>query len=206
MAAEDAAVDQEEATRSRTYALLASFFVTAPDAQRLAALGGAEPDSGQGPLGEAWISLSRAAASADPEQVDGEFHDLFIGLGRGELMPYASWYLTGFLFGRPLVRLRSDLAALGFERAPDVHEPEDHIAALFDIMAALTDPRQGEALPGQQRFFAEHIAPWAERFMADLRGARAAGFYRVVGELGERFMVLEKQYLGIAGATAAAEA
>lgn len=206
MTTEDPGVDREDWARSRTYGFLASLFVSAPDAERLASISNAEPPSGEGPVGDAWVELARAAAAADPEHVDGEFHDLFIGLGRGELLPYASWYLDGFLFGRPLVRLRSDLAALGFERADGVHEPEDHIAALFDVMAALTDPGQGEALPGQQQFFANHIAPWVERFMSDLRTAQAAGFYRAVGQLGERFMVLEKQYLGIAGAAAAAEA
>ena len=53
----------------------------------------------------------RRRAAPMRERVEREFFDLFIGLGRGELLPYGSYYLTGFLHERPLARLREDLGA-----------------------------------------------------------------------------------------------
>ena len=45
---------------------------------------------------------------------------LFIGVGRGELLPFASVYMTGFLNEKPLATLRNDMVTLGVERSPDV--------------------------------------------------------------------------------------
>lgn len=196
-------VDDEDAgLRAETYALLARLFWCAPEAdllQVLAAMAGAES---AGPVGEAWRDLGAAAAATDPADADREFHTLFIGLGRGEVVPYASWYLTGFLMGRPLVALRSRLSALGFERQDGVTEPEDHVAALFDVMGGLAAPDGGDGLDTQRTFFGEFIAPWTERFMADVQQSDNVRFYAAVARLGERFIVLEKQYLGLAEGTA----
>ncbi len=194
--ASDAAT--EERSRARTYALLAELFAKPPERALLLRLEALADTSGDGPVAMAWRALGEAAREADPESVDDEYHALFIGVGRGEILPYGSWYLTGFLMGRPLVRLRSELAALGFERETGVTEPEDHVAALFDVMAAHADPEAGDAATTQQRFFSEFLAPWVERFMSDVRLARSAGLFREIAALGERFMVLEKQYLGLA--------
>ena len=67
--------------------------------------------------------------------MEREYFDLFIGMGRGEILPYASYYLTGFLHERPLARLRGDLIAFGIERAENNPEPEDNAATLCEIMA-----------------------------------------------------------------------
>src|SRR5262249_10784969 len=128
-------VDEVDLARAQEYALLSALLMRAPDTQllqRLARLGGeASPRSaGHGPLGEA---ASRVSASA----VEREYFNLFIGLGRGELLPYASYYLTGFLNERPLARLRGDLADFGVERVDGNYEPEDHAATLCEIMAGL---------------------------------------------------------------------
>ena len=53
--------------------------------------------------------LPKPRAATNAERVEREYFDLFIGLGRGELLPYGSYYLTGFLHERPLARLREDL-------------------------------------------------------------------------------------------------
>jgi len=196
-------VHTDEAIRGETYSLLARLFSAAPDADLLATLASAAGEPAGGPVGEAWSALGEAAGITGAGVADDEFHALFIGLGRGEVVPYASWYLTGFLMGRPLVSLRSRLAALGFERQPDVSEPEDHVAALFDVMAALAHPEQGEDLAVQQQFFAEYLAPWVERFMDDVQQSENAAFYAAAARLGQRFAVLEKQYLGLAEGAAA---
>lgn len=158
---------------------------------------GPAPESApQSPLAAAWKDLARAGARAEPGGVDDEYHDLFIGLGRGELVPFASWYLTGLLMEEPLVRLRRDLDHLGFERRDGTSEPEDHIAAVLEVMAILI--RDGEPLDRQREFFEEHIGPWAGIFFRDLEGAESADFYRSVGQLGGRFMDLEHQHLAMA--------
>ena len=119
-----------------------------------------------------------AARAADAEQVGREYFDLFIGLGRGELLPYGSYYLTGFLHERPLARLRGDLAALGIARAEGNPEPEDHAAILCEIMAGLIGGDFAGAARGPTALFEKHLAPWIGRFFADLERAEAAKFYR----------------------------
>lgn len=154
-----------------------------------------EPPSDDG-LGTAWRALRRAAVRAEVEAVDDEYHDLFVGVGRGELIPYGSWYLTGFVMDRPLAVLRSDLAALGFERQDEVKEPEDHAAALLETMALIAaSPEHG--IDVQRRFFDRHVVTWMHTFFADLQTADSARFYRAVGQFGEQFIAFEKQYLSI---------
>jgi TorA maturation chaperone TorD len=185
----------EEAWRARTYGLLARLLAEPPGAETLAGLGGlqeADAEEGTAML-EAWRALGRAGAAADAGAVDDEFHDLFIGLGRGELVPFASWYLTGLLMDKPLVLLRQELKALGFERRADNRDPEDHAAALCEVMGQLA--AQGDPLERQRRLFEEHVAPWMPRFFQDLQEAESADFYRAVGGVGARFLELEHRYL-----------
>ncbi len=131
-----------------------------------------------------------------PTALDDEYHRLFIGLGRGELVPYGSWYQTGFLMETPLAVLRRDLVALGFERQPGVREPEDHVAALCEVMYALA-MEPGMDLERQRDFFQAHIESWIERFCADLESAESAVFYRAVARLGMAFFDLERRYLAM---------
>jgi TorA maturation chaperone TorD len=185
---EERRVDPLDLERARLFALLGRLLAGPPDAGllgRLAALGGG------GPLGEAFAGLAEAARATDPDSADREFFDLFIGVGRGELLPFASYYLTGFLHERPLAELRGDLARLGIERAPGVSEPEDHIAFVCETFAGLL-AGAFPALPAEaQAFFARHMKPWAGRFFADLEAAEAARFYRAVGRLGRLAVEIE---------------
>jgi TorA maturation chaperone TorD len=129
----------------------------------------------------------------DAETVAREYFELFVGVGRGELLPYASYYLTGFLQERPLAKIRDDMIAMGIAPAEGLAEPEDHITILCEIMAGLAS-RQFEAeLEGERRFFERHLKSWAPRFFADLETAASAKFYRNVGSLGRLFMEIEAQ-------------
>jgi TorA maturation chaperone TorD len=184
-------VDETDAARAQEYALLAALLARAPDAgllQRLSTLRG-DPS----PLGLAHAALAEAAGSARVEQVEREYFDLFIGLGRGELLPYGSYYLTGFLHERPLARLRDDLRALGIERAEGQVEPEDHAAILCEIMAGLAARRFGAPAGADEQLFEKHVAPWIGRFFTDLERAEAAQFYRHVGTLGRVFIDIETE-------------
>ena len=182
-------VDDIDAARTQEYALLALLLRRAADARlltRLAALRG-DPS----PLGLAHAALAERAAATNAERVEREFFDLFIGIGRGELLPYGSYYLTGFLNERPLARLRDDLAQLGIERIEGEVEPEDHVAVLCEIMAGLVGGRFGTPAGADRNLFEKHLAPWMTRFFADLEQAEAAEFYRQVGTLGRIFIEIE---------------
>ena len=186
--------ESEDWLRSRVHALLARLFADIPSADLIATLSALDITEHEGPLAPAWQNLAHAAAKSDPESLDIEYHNLFIGLGRGEVLPFGSWYQTGFLMGRPLAQLREDLRVFGLERESDVHEPEDHVGALLDCMALLSGP-DGASLASQRAFFNAHLATWIERFMQDVQRAESADFYVAVGAFAERFMVTEKQYL-----------
>jgi TorA maturation chaperone TorD len=144
-------------------------------------------------LGIAHIELASAAAAADDRAVNKEFFDLFIGLGRGDLLPYASYYLTGFLHERPLARVREDLDTLGIERAGASREPEDHVAILLEVMAGLARGNFEAEFNEQARFFERHLKPWVARMFADLEMSNSAKFYRAVGRVGRIFMELESE-------------
>lgn len=185
------AIDEYDALRSQEYGLLAVVLGRAPTAALLEQLGRLGSD--ESPLGRAHGALAAAARTTDPDEVSREYFDLFIGIGRGELLPYASYYLTGFLNERPLARVRHDLAAIGLERSDSMSEPEDHIAILFDTMAALAGRRLAVEPRTDARFFERHIEPWAGRLFADLENAESARFYRHVGALGRLWVEIETE-------------
>jgi TorA maturation chaperone TorD len=184
-------VDEIEAARAQEYRLLGALLMRAPDVDLLARLAKLRADTS--PLGVAHAALAEAAEATSADKVEREFFDLFIGLGRGELLPYGSYYLTGFLHERPLARLRDDLNRLGIERAEGNPEPEDHAAILCEIMAGLVDGRFPAPAGSDRQFYEKHIAPWIGRFFADLEEAETANFYRRVGTLGRSFMEIEKE-------------
>jgi len=184
-------VDEVDSARAQEYALLASLLARAPDAALLKSLAQLQGDAS--PLGIAHIELAEAAAKASSERVEREFFNLFIGIGRGELLPYGSYYLTGFLHERPLARLREDLAKIGIERNDGNAEPEDHAAMLCEIMSGLANKRFPAPAGTEQDIFDKHLAPWIGRFFADLERAQEADFYRRVGAVGRVFIDIEME-------------
>ena len=184
-------IDEIDSARSQEYALLSVLLARAPDAELLSRLAGLRGDAT--PLGLAHIALAEAAAAADAERISREYFELFIGLGRGEVMPYGSYYLTGFLHDRPLARLRDDLAVLGIARAEGNAEPEDHAAILCEIMSGITGGRFPASQGADRQLFEKHMAPWIGRCFADLERAEHADFYQRVGALGRLFMEIEME-------------
>ncbi len=192
-------IDQEDQARSGTYMILASVLSDIPSQDLIDYLRHIEsPETGEDPgeIGEAWQALKEAALETDRDALDDEYHALFIGVGRGEVVQYGSWHMTGFLMDTPLSELRDDLRSLGFEPDPDVKEPEDHISAICETMSILINADDIESFQ-QRRFFIRHLHPWAEKFFREVQEAKSADFYRAVGLLGERFIKLENQYLNI---------
>jgi TorA maturation chaperone TorD len=188
--------DEVDLARAGEYGLLSNLLAEAPDSDLLAAL--ARLPGGATPLGSAHAALAQAAAATDAAAVEREYFDLFVGLGRGELLPYASYYLTGFLHERPLARIREDLARLGVEGDPQRSEPEDHLALLCEVMAGLAQGSFDATEAEQAHFFALHLRPWAEKFFADLEAAKSARFYRAVAGYGRAFLAIEGEAFTIA--------
>lgn len=184
-------IDESERLRANVYALLARFLACPPDSATLAEAAGWAGDDTD--FGKAVSRLAKSAAKADPKTVRDEYEALFIGIGRGELLPYGSYYLTGFLNEKPLARVRQSLRELGIERDPAVKDPEDHIAALLDVMVGLIlgTFHGGTDLAAQKRFFDDHIAPWADYFFKDLEKAKTADLFKAIGSVGRAFMVIE---------------
>lgn len=188
----EAEVLPEDRLRAEQYQLLARFLAAPPDADLLQAAAGCTGDETE--LGQAYALLGALAREASLKAASIEYHELFIGIGRGELVPYASYYLTGFLQERPLAKLRVDMSRLGIARADEVKEPEDHIAAVCEMMAGLITGAFGAPLDlvGQRSFFETHLASWAPVFFEDLEKAKAARLYAPVGTIGRVFMGIEK--------------
>jgi TorA maturation chaperone TorD len=185
-------IPTEDRLRAHQYQLLARFLSGPADAPLLRLASGLAGDDTE--LGRSLAELADRAKQTTPEAASREYHDLFIGIGRGELVPYGSYYLTGFLNEKPLAKLRSDMARLGIARADDVKEPEDHIAALCEMMAGLITGAFGAPLDltRQRTFFDRHLARWAPVFFEDLEKAQSAWLYAPVGTLGRVFMGIER--------------
>lgn len=184
-------LDDAEAARAHEYAFLSTLLSRAPDGDLLARIGELQADAS--PLGLAHVALAEAADNARADRVEREYFDLFIGLGRGELLPYGSYYLTGFLHERPLARLRDDLVTLGIERVQGNPEPEDHVAILCEIMAGLIGGGLAAPDGSDRSLFEKHMKPWVGRFFRDLEHAEAAKFYARVGAVGRVFMEIESE-------------
>jgi len=185
-------VCEADALRANLYRMLAHVLRAPPQQTDLDLLAGMSGDGT--PLGRAARSLARIAARGTPQSVDREYHELFIGIDGGELVPYGSHYRSGVLHEPPLSRLEGGGAKPGIQRVTDIGEEEDHIAALCEMMAGLIRGQFGEPAPveEQKAFFNAHLGVWARRFFTDLEGARRSIFYAAVGKLGSVFMDIEE--------------
>lgn len=187
--------DELAQAQARSYLLLANLLLRAPSQVFLDELAQLKGDVS--PLGHAIIVLADAAGSVNADQVAHEYFNLFVGVGRGEILPFASFYQTGFLNERPLARVREDLRRLGVERQPDVFEPEDHLGALLEVMAGLVGGAFEAEAGAAERFYRKHIERWAGRCFVDLGKAESARFYRAVAAYGQVFMAIESEAMSL---------
>ncbi len=184
-------LEPEDALRAQLYRVLADALSDAPTGGDLKRYTGLSGDNS--PLGRALSTFARVAAGCDPVAVKREYQELFIGLGRGELVPYASYYLTGFLQEKPLARLRQDLSGYGIQRSDASSDPEDHVAAILAAFAGLIDGAFGVplGLEAQRDFYSRHVQSWMPVFFRDLEGAKASVFYASLGSVGRVFLDIE---------------
>jgi len=193
----------EDVARADVYALIANLFYAPPGQQLLDAIVATDLISPGGELFTAWKALQDAAAQADVETVKVEHETLFVGIGRPPVMLYGSYYLAGFLMEKPLARLRGTLEVLGVARQESVSEPEDHIAALCDVMRMLImgggafDSSDPSGVQVQKKFYNEHIKPWYARMTAEIERQEGANFYRRAGSFTKIFLDIESASLDI---------
>jgi TorA maturation chaperone TorD len=192
------AVGAVDRSRADGYRLLGRLLAAPPSSEVLEAVG--RMLGGQGAFGGAIDALAAAARASSVDAVEREYHDLFIGLARGELVPFASYYRTGFLYDKPLAKLRGDMERYGIAAVEGATDPEDHIASLCEMMAGLINGDFGSpaTLAQQQQFFDTHLAPWAPRFFADLEAAQAARFYKRVGVAGRCLLAIDAEAFALA--------
>jgi len=185
-------INNEDQLRADMYSFLANLLRAEPSSELVNQITKLESDDS--PIGKSIKTLSKLASSLDLPTIRDEYVRIFIGVGRGEILPFASYYLTGFLKDKPLAKLRSDMKEIGIELAENVKEPEDHIASLFDMMSGLILGKFSKKFSiGEQRdFFNKHLAPWVDLLMRDIESSRIAVFYSPIGTIGREFMEIER--------------
>ena len=194
-----AEIPVEDAARAGVWRLLGRLLHAPPDAELLAEVAALQGDDT--PLGHAIAALAAQAAVTTPQQADDEYHALFIGLTRGELVPFGSYYQTGFLNEKPLARLRADMQRLGIAKAEGEADPEDHVASLCEMMAGLImGAFDAPACATVAReFFEKHLDSWIDVFFADLEQAENARLYAPVGALGLALTQIEREAFAMLG-------
>ena len=179
----------EEQGRANFYALLSRLFYGPPDAGLLAALGQADNLEASDEMAQAWDALSRAAAAADSEAVREEYENTFVTAGRAPVTLYTSAYSVRYTNEMPLAGLRAELAGMGLARRNEAAEPEDHIAALCDVMRFLVTERE---LADQQRFFGRWIQPIVEPLCNAIETNGQTDFYKRVARMAKAFLLFER--------------
>jgi TorA maturation chaperone TorD len=185
-------IEPEDQARADFYALLASLFYRAPDARLLQAIAIAEPPSGV--LASAWQKLADASNVVPEDAVHEEYDAVFVGVGKPPVMLYGSFYMAGFMMEKPLAALRQNLGELGFARADSVREPEDHLAAICDVMRAmiLGDlENKPQSVETQKVFFLTHVKPWVFACADAISAYHQSNYYRHVAGFAKQFFQVE---------------
>jgi TorA maturation chaperone TorD len=182
--------------RTDSYVMLASLLGQPPSENLLKVLQNLQWDEciPEG-LDRSLRTLRQASRDYPLGALENEYSKLFVGLGCGELVPYASWYSEKMIQSTPLASLRSDLIHLGIVRREDNHDSEDHAGALCECMALISQKPNKIDRATQAKFFQQHVAPWMTTFFKDLESAKSARFYQAVGLFGSRFLESEIEYL-----------
>ena len=185
-------INEEDQLRADMYSFLANLLRAEPDEKLVKQLTLLKSDDS--PIGKSIKTLSKLATSLDLPTIRDEYVKIFLGVGRGEILPFASYYLTGFLKDKPLAKLRQDMQDIGIKLEDEVKEPEDHIASIFDMMSGLILGKfeKKYSITDQKDFFNKHLAPWVDLLMRDIESSKIAVFYSPIGTIGKEFMEIER--------------
>lgn len=193
---------EDNGARAALYGALSHLFFSAPSPtflQQIAASRDAISNDAS-PLALAWGELCDTAGRADARVVRGEFDEVFVSTGKPPVSLYASSYMAGRLRGQLLAELREELARMGYARAEESTEFEDHLSALCDVMRGLivdeADP--AAAFAAQQLFFRDYLAPWFNKVCTAINDSGQTAFYRPVAAFAHAFFTNESEYFELA--------
>ena len=186
-------IKEEDQLRADMYSFIANMIRTEPSQKLLDSVKNLSGDDSS--IGGYIKLISKLATTIHISEIQEEYVNLFVGVGRGELLPFASYYLTGFLNDKPLSKLRDDMNQLRVIRLKEVKEPEDHVSSLFDIMSALITGKFGKqySISEQSDFFEKHLNSWVHLLMSDIESAKSAVFYAPIGSIGKEFIHIERE-------------
>ena len=186
-------IKEEDQLRADMYSFLANMIRTEPSQELLDSVKKLTGDDSS--IGKSIKLISKLASTMHISEIQDEYVNLFVGVGRGELLPFASYYLTGFLNDKPLSKLRNNMNELGVVRIKEVKEPEDHVSSLFDIMSGMITGQFGKqySITEQSNFFEKHLNSWIHLLMSDIESAKTAVFYAPIGSLGKEFINIERE-------------
>lgn len=190
--------DSEELQRAELYGLLARLWFAPPDEalQQAFAVAVTQAPVPGSFLEEPWQQLVAALRDVPPAAAQREFDALFVGTGKADVLPYASYQITGSLNERPLVEVRRDVAALGLASAAPEGETEDHVAFVLEVMRWLIagDDVAVCNLEQQRRFFRAHVQPWVAQPLCDLvENHPRARLYAALARFTRAFVEVETQ-------------
>lgn len=187
------ALEPEEQARADFYGLLARLFFGPPDAALLQALGEAGPmpsDDASAQLALEWLALSKAASAAGEAAVREEYEGAFVGTGKADISLYTTAYTVKSAIDNPLVEIRAFMGRHGLERRQEAFEPEDHIAALCEIMRYLIAEHRAP-IDEQRAFFNGYLGPGGLLLCAAIDRNERTVFYKHVGRFAAAFLDLE---------------
>ena len=192
-AAESPPIPDEEWARAEIYALLAQLFYAPPDARLLGAIaksGELVEEEAATPLALAWLELKKACAETDAAAVKEEYDTVFVGTGKAEVTLYLGAYVPRSGAGPLVVELKEYLAGHGLARRDSVNEPEDHVAAVLEVMRHfIAEARLGVA--EQKQYFDTYVWSGATALCAAIEAAEAMRFFRIVARFARSFLELE---------------
>jgi TorA maturation chaperone TorD len=185
--------EPEDRARADLYALIATLFYAPPGAELLQSLAEADEIVGEDDsvaLAEAWAKLQQACAATNEEAVQEEYDTLLIGVGKAVVPPYVGAHVGESGAESLLVDLREFLKERGLGRQASVSEPEDHIAALCEVMRHLISVQRA-GIDEQRECFHQYIYRGAIGLCDAIQKAEQANFYKAVAGFGKSFFELE---------------
>ena len=186
-------ISDEDILRANMYSFIANLIRVEPTSNLIDSIKQLTGDDSK--IGKSIKLLKIMSTKLSLSEIQDEYVNLFIGVGRGELLPYSSYYITGFLNDKPLSNLREDMGLIGIRRKENVKDPEDHVSSIFDMMSGLIKGEFGKyyTINEQANFFNKHLDRWIDLLMDDIEKAKTAVFYAPIGTLGKEFIRIERE-------------
>lgn len=187
------ALDDEDRARAEIYALLARLFYAPPDAKLLQAIVGTDQlvaEESVTSLALAWRDLKLACAGSSEQAAREEYESVFVGTGKAEVTLYLGAYVPGSVAGPFLVELKQFLASHRLARRESVNEPEDHIAAVLEVMRHFIAGER-TSVAAQKAFFVEYVWTGAIALCEAIKASPEPRLYKYVARFTHGFLDLE---------------